>query len=725
MHETMNSDMPAASSSSAYLGPSLVLGPQLDQLELGEVVEYAQAHVKEARRLVKEGTTGLLTLTPSTDERDKVVERWLQLIDTNFPPDHGSSGSTGSTRVYRPGLGAFVCENQSFKALDRLFDALVVTCRSLLAAKLNQAELVAWCGALVRRTRAAPHWDKDRKDQVVLNQELALGRFVKDQEFMNFVSSVPGVASVPDAKARLVELCGSCLRWAHRWQEELGTTRPEERLDQAHKTLCGAEETLWQAIGTLFGATFANNNASEQKTEVELLERARTLVHRALAIQRLAANDGCNWRRPNRPMLAGPGDFKELCRKFGGDQLLKERITEEWVRLIGTLREYEEEKSRGGEVKKESTQALVDGMFRVLEEAQSTSLQQAAQELVELRHGTITETSVRDATGKFLQAVENVLSVEEDWTHEDVGAMNRMLTPALAKANEILLAEYSIRLHQGCDPALPETLLLEDGKAKLTPEDYKRIPERLCGAEHAGQYRLDLHIAAGGYGDGWRAHLLDDSHDAATAAKTGRKVFVKTFRPAQEDRKSMLKELAIAQRIRNIDLLKDRRIVQVEDVLRNVSITTSTQRQGNIHCLVTEYVEGGELYNYTTRPFTEGQARFLVRQIFQLVHRLHNHKTHAAYYHADIKLENIVVDGSDLKLIDYGSLKPVPRVPNDPKVSVKHSTWQYSSNNHDEGQSVDLYAVGVILLCLVDQWQMPANAWVKWATNYETIASRS
>uniref|UniRef100_A0A7S1IPB3 Protein kinase domain-containing protein n=1 Tax=Eutreptiella gymnastica TaxID=73025 RepID=A0A7S1IPB3_9EUGL len=709
----------SAATSLGYPGPSLALNSELDHLKLEEVVQYVQAHVKEACRLVRHGARGLRVLTPSAEERDAVIGRWHQVLANNFPPDRRSP---------RPGIGALSADSDSFRALDRLFDALVETCRTLMATEVNPAELLAWCGALAGRT-----WRAEEKDDVVRNQETALCHFVGV-----FVSSVPGVASMPDAKARLLPLCQSCLRQAHRWQEELGAAGPGEEA-RTRDALGEADRDLRNALTTLLGVTFLSHSEADEDDSRTL---ARTLVHRALAIQRLAANDQCRWpgnhgSRPSHPDREAPRSFQELCRRFvqraGGEEELKQQITDEWAALIGALKEYKEASSKGGGVKTELTRGLVDGMFRLLEEKQSTPLQEAAQRLVKERlkkpeagaamHDAISETSVRHAASDlFLPAVENVLrrlrrqapthtmpaAVDDD---VDITDMISMLKPVVAKQNEIMLTEYSIYLHEEKSPdlRLPVTLILEDGKEE-TGEEYKRVPELLLGAKIAGQYRLDLHIAAGAYGDGWRAQRLDQPCDATISAKAASYVCVKTFRPAQAYRKprydssiealkrSMRNELATAHRIRNVDLLKYRHIVQVIDVLRGVRITTSTAKEDTIHCLVMEYVDGGELFNYVSgKPtFTEPQARFLVRQLFQLVHRLHNHATQPAYYHGDLKLENIVVDfaGPDLKLIDYGTLRPVLS-----GTTVTHVTERYRKPHpqHTEPQSVDLYPVGIIL----------------------------
>lgn len=68
-----------------------------------------------------------------------------------------------------------------------------------------------------------------------------------------------------------------------------------------------------------------------------------------------------------------------------------------------------------------------------------------------------------------------------------------------------------------------------------------------------------------------------------------------------------------------------------------------------------EYLEGGELTNYIIERerLTEDDAREFFIQIAETVHYCHRNKL----IHRDLKLENIVLEKSDskvIKLIDFG-----------------------------------------------------------------------
>ena len=89
------------------------------------------------------------------------------------------------------------------------------------------------------------------------------------------------------------------------------------------------------------------------------------------------------------------------------------------------------------------------------------------------------------------------------------------------------------------------------------------------------------------------------------------------------------------------------------------------------HGIVTEYADGGELCCYLEskhertgrvqyRSFSEPQARFLFQQIVELLLLLHHPpEPEPAYYHGDLKDGNLVLAGTTVKLIDYGSLSKV------------------------------------------------------------------
>ena len=116
----------------------------------------------------------------------------------------------------------------------------------------------------------------------------------------------------------------------------------------------------------------------------------------------------------------------------------------------------------------------------------------------------------------------------------------------------------------------------------------------------------------------------------------------------------MMQELETAQRIMKVQrLMKHRNIVSVLEVPRSAMLMVkSTGQQAHaFHGIVTEYCDGGELYNYITKAkssggvtglqFNEQQSRYLFKQIVDLLMTLHHppEGPEQAYYHGDLKVE--------------------------------------------------------------------------------------
>ena len=161
-------------------------------------------------------------------------------------------------------------------------------------------------------------------------------------------------------------------------------------------------------------------------------------------------------------------------------------------------------------------------------------------------------------------------------------------------------------------------------------------------------------------------------------------VFLKTFKSPQEFPgrsdavvSAVVEELETAERTSKVrSLIGHPNIVSVLKVPRGalIRVPRCGTEDTSFHGIVTEYADGGELCHYLVLPantthenvgiggncsFTEPQARFLFQQIVELLKVLHHPKGGDAYFHGDLKDSNLVIDGSTLKLIDYGSLSKV------------------------------------------------------------------
>ena len=79
-------------------------------------------------------------------------------------------------------------------------------------------------------------------------------------------------------------------------------------------------------------------------------------------------------------------------------------------------------------------------------------------------------------------------------------------------------------------------------------------------------------------------------------------------------------------------------------------------RDDNRYYIVMEIISGGELFDQLQKSregtMDESMTRNFMRQILQSVNYMH----YKGIVHRDIKLENLMIDGSDntLKLIDFG-----------------------------------------------------------------------
>ena len=68
--------------------------------------------------------------------------------------------------------------------------------------------------------------------------------------------------------------------------------------------------------------------------------------------------------------------------------------------------------------------------------------------------------------------------------------------------------------------------------------------------------------------------------------------------------------------------------------------------------LVVEYCEGGDLCTKLEKigKFQEKDVKSIVKQCLKALNHLHTHNI----VHRDMKLENILVDGTEIKIIDFG-----------------------------------------------------------------------
>ena len=163
----------------------------------------------------------------------------------------------------------------------------------------------------------------------------------------------------------------------------------------------------------------------------------------------------------------------------------------------------------------------------------------------------------------------------------------------------------------------------------------------------------------------------------------------------------------------NKDLLSDGEIKDEIDILKNLEhpdivriIESFNTRESYV--LVTEYCEGGELYDQVKNQLSETQIAVIFKQLLSGLAYLHSHNI----VHRDLKLENILIQeiekskttGEDLfniKIIDFGtarifSNKKKPQ-------SIVGSSYYIAPEvlRQHYNKECDLWSVGVILYMFI------------------------
>ncbi|CAI5722848.1 unnamed protein product [Peronospora destructor] len=146
--------------------------------------------------------------------------------------------------------------------------------------------------------------------------------------------------------------------------------------------------------------------------------------------------------------------------------------------------------------------------------------------------------------------------------------------------------------------------------------------------------------------------------------------------------------------IQVLQSLRHPNIIQIEDVFLSESKI----------CMVTEYMGGGELFDYVVDRGTlsEVEASTIVRQITSAVAYLHSH----GIIHRDLKPENLMLTsksrGADVKIIDFGLAKLLDA---DDKTASFLGTRGYLAPEMLQRQaysmSVDMWALGIIVYVLL------------------------
>ena len=125
----------------------------------------------------------------------------------------------------------------------------------------------------------------------------------------------------------------------------------------------------------------------------------------------------------------------------------------------------------------------------------------------------------------------------------------------------------------------------------------------------------------------------------------------------------------------------------------------------NAKFIVFQLAEKGTLDNFITpkMPLKEKNVKTIFWKLVKMVERLHN----LGFCHRDLKLGNIFVDQNfDLKLGDFGSSKYFLNQNGESRILIgnvgtpEYAAPEMKNNFPYDGQKVDIYSLGVILLYL-------------------------
>lgn len=224
-------------------------------------------------------------------------------------------------------------------------------------------------------------------------------------------------------------------------------------------------------------------------------------------------------------------------------------------------------------------------------------------------------------------------------------------------------------------------------------------------------YRIDKHLASGGFGNTYKAtniefdetvaikefYMKDDcqrGEDGSTVS------FVNPDKEAvfKEQKAKFKKE---AKRLRSFH---DDRIISVHDLF---------EENGTAY-YVMDYINGESLKDRLTRlgrPLTEEEVKPLLVDILTALETVHDE----GFLHLDIKPANIMVDGQgDIKLIDFGSSKQLDKENGGATVlTAQTRTDRYAPREQMEanygkyGPWTDLYALGATLYNLLTAKRPP------------------
>lgn len=166
---------------------------------------------------------------------------------------------------------------------------------------------------------------------------------------------------------------------------------------------------------------------------------------------------------------------------------------------------------------------------------------------------------------------------------------------------------------------------------------------------------------------------------------------------------------------------------------RNIVRTHALFETERRHVLVMDLVQGGDAFSLTRERMPEVRVRQLLGQLLSALSFLHAR----GIVHRDVKLENMLMDGDHLRLIDFGFAKvvgagrslssccgsPNYMAPEMLRASRSQSGGGLKTRYSHYGQEVDLWAAGVVMyVLLVGQYPFFDENRSKWHKRILTAA---
>lgn len=158
-----------------------------------------------------------------------------------------------------------------------------------------------------------------------------------------------------------------------------------------------------------------------------------------------------------------------------------------------------------------------------------------------------------------------------------------------------------------------------------------------------------------------------------------------------------------------MSVLSHDNIVKLKFAGEDDYVNEEKQKSKKVYYIVLELAKGGELFDFLaiSGKFTEPMARFYFLQLMNGLEFCHRNKI----AHRDLKPENLLLDADyNLKIADFGFARDLSGDFGDGLLSTRCGTVPYMAPEIHQskdyvGQSVDLFAAGIILFVMVAQHQ--------------------